>query len=69
MVGTGRQKQQIASLHRVRLSAYVQERTAFRAVDQKIVVMVFPMHVMADGAPVVAERQRIEIPGKWMARE
>jgi hypothetical protein len=69
VVGAGRQKQQVASLHRVGLTADVQERPALGTVDQKIVVMVLPVHVMAHGAPIVAERQRVKIPGERMARQ
>src|SRR6056297_2870780 len=69
VVGTGRQKEQVSGLHRIGLAANVEERPAFRAVDQKIVVMVLPVHVMAHGTAIVAERQGVKVPGEWMARE
>ena len=69
VIGARRQKQKVASLHRVGLTADVQERPALGTVDQKIVVMVLPVHVMAHGAPIVAERQRVKVPGERMARQ
>src|SRR5680860_485288 len=61
MAGSSWQQQKIPCFHRVRLAIYVQKGFAFCAVNQKIVAMVFPVHVMASCTAVVAESQRIEI--------
>ena len=59
VTGSGRQKQQVTGFHGIGLSLNIQERLAFGAVNQKIVAMMFPVHVMAHSPPVMAEGQGV----------
>jgi len=65
--GAGRYQHQVARPYQAGFVFDIQVGFPLRAMDQKIVIVVLPVHVVACGAAIVTEGERVQVAGQRMS--
>src|SRR6056297_1196204 len=66
---SGRYQYQVTGADQAGFVLDTEIRLPLGAVDQKIVAVLLPVHVMACCPPIVAKRQRVKVTGQRMPRQ